>query len=495
MGHPVLEKQTEDAREFLQRRIAQFGMYAAVIQTAFFLVWLAVVATSRSEALQSQFRLPLVASTLLAPLISLAVHFTVRGRPRNLRTLWAIDAAGTFLLCGAYALIGWARNSWEAAFFTSSYTLLMRAVIVPTTSRRTLAVSAASYIPAVAFIPQLLKETTGPESWLLFVARLGLWILVPAVVSRVIYGLRKEVQDARKIGPYTLVKLIGRGGFGEVYKARHSLLKRETAIKVLVPDGEDEAFLRFEREAQAISGLSHPNTVSLYDYGRTPDGRFYFAMEYLPGINLSDLVQKFGPQPPARVIHILSQVCGSLAEAHGKGLIHRDIKPANIILCERGGILDFAKVVDFGLVKDLRRRGDARLTAPNVIIGTVHYLPPEALARPGKIDGRSDLYSLGAVGYYLLTGKPPFEGDEFIAVSVAQLSTVPRRPSEVIGRPVPAALEDLLFVCMDKEMDGRPGSAVALREALDRVQGAGAWSQLEAAAWWRENVAPSSGGD
>jgi serine/threonine-protein kinase len=234
---------------------------------------------------------------------------------------------------------------------------------------------------------------------------------------------------------------------------------------------------------QLTASLSHPNTVSVFDYGRTPDGIFYYAMEYLDGTDLEALVREDGPQAPSRVVQVLQQVASALVEAHGIGLIHRDIKPENIILCERGGIPDVAKVVDFGLVRDLEPASGARLTQANVIQGTPLYLSPEAI-RADVVDARSDLYGLGAVGYYLLTGTHVFGGATTVEVCSHHLHSLPMPPSERLRRPVPAGLERLILACLEKDPARRPESAAALRDALRDLDDVGRWSESEAREWW-----------
>jgi eukaryotic-like serine/threonine-protein kinase len=224
--------------------------------------------------------------------------------------------------------------------------------------------------------------------------------------------------------------------------------------------------------------------VSVFDYGRTPDGLVYYAMEYLEGINLEVLVKDFGPQEPARVVHILKQMAGSLSEAHGVGLVHRDVKPANVILCERGGVPDVAKVLDFGLAKDLETTNSASLTNLDVIKGTPLYLAPEAITAPGTIDARSDLYALGAVGYYLLAGVNVFEGGTLVEVCSHHLHTRPVPPSIRLGRALPRDLEAVVLACLEKDPAHRPQSADDVAAHLAMCVGVDDWNEARARDWW-----------
>ncbi|HVR75399.1 MAG TPA: serine/threonine-protein kinase, partial [Planctomycetota bacterium] len=258
-----------------------------------------------------------------------------------------------------------------------------------------------------------------------------------------------------------------------------------TAIKIVRCDAIGERSLaRFEREVQLTSRLTHPNTISIYDYGRTEAGVFYYAMEYLAGMTLEDLVKGSGAQPPGRVVHILRQVCASLSEAHEMGLIHRDIKAANVILCERGGLHDVAKVVDFGLVKDIENLSDVTLSAVNTISGTPHYLSPEAIRSPSEVDGRSDLYAVGVLGYYLLTGMPLFETQSFVEVCSHHLHTAPIPPSVRASAPIPPDLEALILRALEKIPARRPPSARAFQRELEACASAGEWGEDDARAWW-----------
>jgi tRNA A-37 threonylcarbamoyl transferase component Bud32 len=309
------------------------------------------------------------------------------------------------------------------------------------------------------------------------------------LVERLQVSARKSALAARRLGQYVLVQEIGRGANGMVYRARHSLLRRPVAIKLLSPDMTNETnAARFEHEVQMTSQLTHPNTVAIYDYGHTPEGLFYFAMEYLGGIDLDQLVRQFGAQPEGRVIHILRQVCGSLSEAHRIGLIHRDVKPANIILTRRGGVCDLVKVLDFGLVK-AANRGAAGGMKANAVVGTPHFMSPEAVERPETVDSRGDLYSLGAVGYWLLTGKTLFDRDVVEDLLLCQVKESPPPPSQRLGKPLSHDLADLLMHCLAKQPEQRPPSAEALDQALARCVSAGTWTPLEAEQWWQANAA------
>jgi tRNA A-37 threonylcarbamoyl transferase component Bud32 len=308
------------------------------------------------------------------------------------------------------------------------------------------------------------------------------------MVDRLQASARKSALAARKLGQYVLEQEIGRGASGLVYRARHALLRRPVAVKLLSPDMTNEAnAARFEHEVQMTSQLTHPNTVAIYDYGRTPEGLFYFAMEYLGGIDLDQLVRQFGAQPEGRVIHILRQVCGSLSEAHRIGLIHRDIKPANIALTRRGGVCDLVKVLDFGLVKavNLAPVGGIRAQA---VVGTPHFMSPEAVEKPKTVDSRGDLYSLGAVGYWLLTGKTLFDDATVEALLVCQVKDQPLPPAERLGKPVSADLADLLMRCLAKQPEQRPSSAEALEQALAACASAGTWTAADAERWWHANL-------
>lgn len=296
-----------------------------------------------------------------------------------------------------------------------------------------------------------------------------------------------------------MVSLLGKGGMGEVWRASHRMLARDAAIKLIHPymlqrqDGAKAEMLRmrFEQEAKATASLRSPHTVELYDFGVTGEGVFYYAMEFLDGIDLQTLVKRFGPQPPERVIHILRQVCRSLAEAHRRGMIHRDIKPTNIFLCRMGEEVDFVKVLDFGLVKILDNP-DVHLTRDDSTIGTPAYMAPELALGKEETDRRADLYSLGCVAYWLLTGGLVFEEKGPTAMMMAHLNKKPLPPSQRTELPVPMGLEKIVLWCLEKEPDQRPLSAAAVYKALEECEVGVVWSRQMAESWWHTHMPEGS---
>jgi serine/threonine protein kinase len=296
-------------------------------------------------------------------------------------------------------------------------------------------------------------------------------------------GHRDFTRD--RLGKYQLLEKIGEGGMGTVYRAQHRYLRRPTAIKLLPPEKvTDRTLARFEREVQRTALLQHPNTISIYDYGRSRAGVFYYAMEYVPGLSLADVVEESGALPVARVIHVLRQVVASLAEAHDAGLVHRDIKPANIMLCRWGGIWDFIKVVDFGLVKAPDGEEAEPLTKSRVLLGTPEYLAPEAILSPRDVDHRADLYGVGAVGHFLLSGQPVFGADKTREVLARHMGERPAKPLPDATGTVETELQELLLACLAKAPDLRPADAGAIETRLAALAQLAPWSQEEARSWW-----------
>ena len=485
-----------EARAFLQDRIGLWARWVFALSFGFYLVNLATWPFILDAIpLSHMVRQP-------GPLLHLSASVTfgllwliTRWLRVSLRALRALEGGTLIGVCAQYALMGLyltqlpanagLRVGLTSGLLASTNTIVARAIAVPSTATRT------SWLSAAALLPLLAAYAAGPGGNIATLVNVAAWcavsVAVAAVGSRVIFGLRIEAARVRRLGQYTLEEKIGAGGMGIVYRASHAMLRRPTAIKLLPPERAGEANLvRFEREVQMTAQLSHPNTVAIYDYGRTPDGVFYYAMEYLDGINLEDLVRGYGPVPPGRAIAILEQVCGALAEAHARGLVHRDIKPANIILTERGGEPDVAKVVDFGLVKPLAAGAlQATMAGSSVLTGTPLYMSPEAMTTPDAADPRSDLYAVGAVGYFLLTGHAVFEGGSVAEIIGHHLHTEPVPPSKRGSQHVPPDVEAVIVRCLRKRPDDRPRSALELREELRRCKLASAWTSEEAEAWWR----------
>ncbi len=426
-------------------------------------------------------------------------------KPRSRRFLLWVEGTGTIAcaICFYAMATRWAANTRPdllAALITTQI-IVTRAIFVPSTPRRTFMISllAAAPLLVVAYVVHdALDDGSGKLTLISFLSDAAVWVItgvgLATATSSVIYGLRKQVRQAQELGQYTLLEKLGEGGMGQVFRARHAMLRRPTAVKLLHTSSPEE-LARFEREVQLTAQLTHPNTVTVFDYGRTPDGIFYYAMELLDGSDLQKLVDAHGPMPAGRVIHILCQVAAALSEAHEVGLIHRDIKPANIILCARGRSSDVAKVVDFGLVRRIEP-GDADEgpVSRAQAAGTPLYMAPETLLDPAGADIRTDLYSLGAVGYFLLTGTPVFVGTSLSAILDAHLRSPPERPSLRLGSAVEADLEAALLGCLAKTPAERPRDALVLLERLRACKDATTWSEEDARRWWAAAAITSSAG-
>jgi serine/threonine-protein kinase len=392
-------------------------------------------------------------------------------------------------------------------------TVMVRAILVPSRPSRTMLLSALAFVPTVIVCiarhhpTQLLPGFTEGFQKLHMTLNTVLWSVLgttlATIVSRVIYGLRQQVAEANELGQYILEEPIGGGGMGEVWRARHRLLIRPAAIKLIRPQalpamaGDSELLMRrFEREARATAALKSPHTVQLYDFGATEDGRLYYVMELLDGLDLETLVRRHGPLPAERVIHILRQICSSLQDAHGNGLVHRDIKPANVVVSRTGTTFDFVKVLDFGLVKlDTARRAEddavAKLSTEGSTGGTPAFMAPEVVFGDAVTDHRVDLYALGCVAYWLLTAKMVFQGENAIEVMVHHAHTPPLRPSLRVEWPIPAPLEDLIMECLEKDPARRPPSAEVVGTQLNAVPLTSAWTAERAEHWWATHRPPS----
>ena len=372
------------------------------------------------------------------------------------------------------------------------------ALFVPNTRRRAvvvigiLAATPVISVLAMAATHEEVRQLLGPSEVVGFFLVMAVAAVTGVFGVDTIGSLRREVFEARQLGQYRLTKLIGAGGMGEVYLAEHQLLKRPCVVKLIRADkaGDERVLARFQREVRATAKLSHWNTVEIFDYGNTAEGTFYYVMEYLPGMSLRELVEQHGPLQPERVIHLLRQACDALGEAHAAGLIHRDVKPANIFVARRGGVDDVVKLLDFGLVKPLVEQQPIQLTTEGSITGSPLFMSPEQATGDGTPDARSDIYSLGAVGYYLLTARPPFEGKKPIQVVIAHAHdevVPPTRHREGI----PADLERVILRCLAKAAADRFQDAAAMADVLAGCQAADQWPRQRAAEWWKQRQEPT----
>lgn len=392
-----------------------------------------------------------------------------------------------------------ARGTMELGMLATSLVYMWSLLIVtygmfiPNTWRRATAVVGVMVLTPVAMYAAIGLSTEAIDGRLLaqFLSQGFLLLAISAAIA--IFGshrievLRQQAYEARKLGQYRLKQRLGVGGMGEVYLAEHLLLRRPCALKLIRPEqaGDPNSLARFEREVRVTATLTHPNTIQVFDYGHAEDGTFYYVMEYLPGLSLDQLIKQHGPPPPQRTVHLLRQVCGALREAHAVGLIHRDIKPSNIILCERGGVHDVAKLLDFGLVRAYRGARDAdNLTQEGTVVGTPAYMSPEQAAGQDALDARSDIYSVGALAYFLLTGRPPFAGRSSFQMLAAHIYEPPAPLTDHCPN-VPLELQAIVLRCLAKDPAQRFPDAHSLETALAACHEEGQWTQEQAANWWR----------
>jgi hypothetical protein len=502
-------EESEEARAFLQGRVALFWKVMFLL-----MVFASVLgALGPLKKPGADFFVD-VALALFAG----AVWRLCRQGRRSVRFIRATEAVGLVLyfsgssFLGRYVLIGFLREralmTTEGVVMADAYMsvlgqvgaalmIIVRAALIPSSPRRTILYTTIAGIPSIVTPTLLAPASHGDFALRSFDSPALPWmpmglavvwsvvIITSTVISRVIYGLRLEVREARRLGQYVLEEKIGEGGMGEVYRARHGMMRRPTALKLLrASHARASDLARFEREVQLTARLTHPNTITIFDYGRTDDGIFYYAMELLDGANLQRIVDVSGPQSQSRVVRILTLACGALAEAHSLGLIHRDIKPANIMLCTQGGACDVVKVLDFGLVKELAVEGETNVTVASTLIGTPQYMAPESIRTPEAVDARADLYALGAVAYYLLAGSDVFHAQTIIEICSQHLHQAPE-PLAARGVTVSAELEAIVQACLAKNPDDRPKSAADLRQRLVACP-VEPWDDEQARAFWRE---------
>jgi serine/threonine-protein kinase len=516
--------ESEEDRAFLQRRVGQFGL---IIGVGYFSFWLYRVAVILAIGDLEGFRHPSFWLHLFAAVCFLLLWFSCRGRRRSRRFMHVAELVSLslgVLATGAMAFYIPPESRPDFILLLAlSNVIVGRAIFVPSSGRWTLALDLVIGILALTCV-YLGASRLDVEKWSALYPHLdemspqriaagitieiGAWwaiaTLLSTTASVVIYGLRRRVHDAEQLGQYRLEEKLGEGGMGTVYLARHAFLRRPTAVKLLPPDRAGLANLRrFEQEVQLTASLRHPHTITIFDYGHTADGLFYYAMEYIDGLTLTDLVARSGAQEQARVVHLMRQAASALVEAHGIGLVHRDIKPGNIMVHlshPYGGGDDFVKVLDFGLVKEVQREGGIDLTNEASLSGTPQYMAPESITTPEAVDARADLYALGAVAYYLLTGTHVFAGNSIVEVCGHHLHSAPEPLSARLGKPVMSELEDMVLSCLEKDPAQRPQTAFELEQRLLDCAAVSPWTSADAQRWWslhgeRSRKTPPPGGE
>lgn len=437
------------------------GAETAPLEDVSALRWAGTAINLTIAILLFRLRLPAMGSAAIEFFVNIGISF-------NYVTI-ALKSVPIDVIAPVFALLG------------LNLVLIVRAALIPSPVLRTAAVGMFA-MGFLAFATRERSQHFDPlvTDGLSFMAVSV--VLATMLISRVIYGLREQVSDMRKLGQYTLERKIGEGGMGVVYEASHGMLRRPTAIKLLRPEKAGaENIERFEREVQLTAQLSHPNTITVFDYGRTPEGVFYYAMELIHGPTLEHVVQLTGAQPQERVRSILMRCAAALREAHDVSLIHRDIKPSNIMLCRMSFRNDVVKLLDFGLVKSMNKAESPQVTATETIVGTPAYMAPESIVAADSAEARSDLYSLAAVGYFLLTGTHVFEADTVVEVCGKHLHEAPEPPSARVPNVHPD-LEALLLQCLEKHPDHRPHDAKALYDALEAIP----LEPYASEEWWEE---------
>ena len=437
---------------------------------------------------------------LFVLLVSAMVYMACRvhriGHNLALRLGLAYEVAICMAISAAFNWINFVEHGAAPLTTWTSIWIVVFPLIIPSRPVTTLvyALLAAGTSPLSVLILELIDAVQAvPFDYFLASISPALCIIIAVASSKVIYGMSLDVARARELGSYQLVERLGKGGMGEVWLARHKMLARPAAIKLISTrslagdSATAESMLkRFEREAQATAQLQSAHTVEVYDFGVTDEGAFYYVMELMDGQDLDELVKQFGPVPAERAVHILLQACHSLAEAHQSGMVHRDIKPANIFLCKKGLDYDYVKVLDFGLVKNvfIKEDSSSEITIDGNITGTPAFIAPEIALGKKDIDGRADLYALGCVAYWLLTGSMVFEADTPMGVVMEHVKTEPIKLSARTEVDVPKNLEDLIHACLAKEPGDRPQSASELAERLSKIDLDNPWTRQRAERWW-----------
>jgi len=494
--------------DVLESGVRRLGMLALVCAASLTGVLVLITLLARHDAAFRSEVLPRALGCLIpAALLNLGMLWIARAR--RFRPSVVLELSQFYVVLFALALSALRHGfPWPAGDALRSWSpvavlLVMFGALVPARPARVLTtcVLAALTDPLALYLAQAPGERPAPQYLVLLLISPVAGVGLAYLASKLLYGLTEHITRAREVGSYRLDKRLGIGGMGEVWKARHHMLARPAAIKLIRPrilstHGPEEAkrlLKLFEREAQITASLTSPHTIQLYDYGVTQDGTFYYVMELLDGFDLQTLVERFGRQPPERVVYLLIQACDSLHEAHDQKLVHRDMKPANIFTCRYGGELDFVKVLDFGLVMD-RRPTEEELDDPG-LIGTPAIMAPEMVRFNAPVDQRADIYALGCVAYWLLTRLRVFEAQNRADMLVMHAHQRPVPPSKRVGISVPKELEDLILQCLAKNPDKRPQSARELGDRLRELSLHYSWSRARREEWWREHAANTSKDD
>lgn len=507
----------DTSRHLRTRLILIDSLLVGAIVLLFALAGLGILADLGLGSLRTVY-LCLMAITFVPPLIVLVTHEDVPLRQLRRWEVVIFCGAGLILALGEQT---WYTQGWTSDLAASNRKKLMEllgdshsfpwfvlitfyAAFIPASGRRCAAVVGSLALMAILelFLLAWDDPTAAPDILTSMLGKTIFWMAIAVAVA--VYGaqrltqLRREAIEARKLGQYQIKKRLGGGGMGEVYLGEHQLLRRSCAIKLIRFDRVDDptALVRFQREVKAMASLTHANAVEIFDYGQTPDGIFYYVMEHLTGLNLQELVERHGALPPERAVHILQQVCWPLREAHLKGLIHRDIKPGNIFVGERGCIFDVVKLLDFGLVQhgtasaapvgaddDPEATWAGPLTQAGRVTGTPIFMSPEQITG-AALDGRTDIYSLGVVAYFLMTGVVPFKRTTFKEVVAAHVRE-PVTPLADVCSAVDGDLNGIVMRCLEKDPANRFPDAETLAHALANCSCAGCWSPIQSEAWWR----------
>ncbi len=515
-GGPVAAGDDSLPSDLLDQVRSRVALLAGLLFVAFaFDPVLALVAALVSSATgsppppDSLARTVFLVSSLLAIAASGALWWVARDSRFPSTRLHVVGLVYEVAICGVIATTAiWQEFLDRGAIPRLTWVpvvVLLFPLLLPGPPRRMLiaGIAAGATVPLAILTLALAGQVrAGADDYISASLGSGFAVTFAFIGARVIYGLGREVAAARELGSYLLESRLGHGGMGEVWRARHRLLARPAAIKLIrrrAADGTpipltEDVVRRFEREAQAVASLRSPHTVDLFDFGVASDGTLYSVMELLEGLDASALVRRHGPIPPARAIHLLRQVCRSLEEAEARGLVHRDIKPANIFVCRYGVENDFVKVLDFGLVRALSGGSplDPTRTSDEFIHGTPEYMPPEQALGRADLDGRADLYATGCVAYWFLTGRQVFEAPTPMAHLLHHANTPPAPPSSRASQPIPEALERVVMACLEKDPARRPQTARALSDALGAVPLERAWSEVDARDWWNLHLPASA---